>query len=187
MNAADRETGLDADRAAREAARAAALRASRTEALARREKAGRAAVPTRAHLVCACGSERFGLPLAGVAHVLPMRPCTPVPGAVPAVLGLVALSGRIVGVIGLARALGRPGAGAAADGHLVVLRAAATPLALAVDRVLGVAHLAEQPEGTARGFGGEAVSRYAPAESGPTGLGDFVVIDLPRLLRRTLP
>ncbi len=60
------------------------------------------------YLVCACGAERYGLPLAEAAGVLPMRPCTPVPGAVPALLGLAAVSGRIVSVLDLARALGRP-------------------------------------------------------------------------------
>lgn len=180
MNAADRKTD-------REAARATAIRASRTAALARRGTAARAAGTTRTLLVCACGSERFGLPLADTARVLARRACTPVPGAMPAILGLVALSGRIVSVVGLARALGRPGAGAAEDGHLVLLRAAVTPIALAVDRVLGVAHLVEDPDGAVGGFGSDAVSRYAPAEHGSAGLGDFVVIDLPRLLRRTLP
>ena len=168
--------------------RTAALRAERTAALARRGATARAAAPSTAYLVCACGTERFGLPLAAVARVLAARPCTPVPGAAPAILGLVALSGRIVSVVGLARALGRPGADAADDGHLVVLRAGGTPTALAVDRVLGLAQLAEgDAEGADGGFGSDAVSRYAPADPGPSGLGDFVAIDLPQLLRRTLP
>ncbi|MCJ2039699.1 chemotaxis protein CheW [Methylobacterium sp. J-059] len=166
--------------------REAALRADRTAALARRGAMAREAAPVEAHLVCACGPERFGLPLADVARVVPMRSCTPVPGAPPAILGLVALSGRIVSVVGLARALGRPGADRVEGGHLVVLRTAATPTALAVDRVLGLAHLAEAAAAEG-GFGGEAVSRYAAADPGPSGLGDFVVIDLPQLLRRTLP
>ena len=172
----------------------AALRAERTAALARRGATAREAGPSVAYLVCACGTERFGLPLAGVARVLAGRPCTPVPGAAPAILGLVALSGRIVSVVGLARALGRPGADGAAGGHLVVLRAGGTPTALAVDRVLGLAHLAEvwdtvegAVEAAGGGFGSDAVSRYAPADPGPSGLGDFVVIDLQQLLRRTLP
>ena len=68
----------------------------------------------------------------------------------------------------------------------MVLRGPAVPVAFAVDRALGVAHLAEAAEAVG-GLGGDAVSRYAPAESGSAGLGDFVVIDLPRLLRRILP
>ena len=157
------------------------LRAERAAALARR---GAVAVATDSgddHLVCACGGERYGVPLAAVAQVLPSRPSTPMPGAVPALDGLIALSGRIVGVLSLARALGRPEPASdaeAAAGHLIVLRGVhPQPLALAVDRVLGIARAS-----------GEAASVYAPG-SGAAGDGrpDFVVIDLPRLLRRALP
>ncbi len=154
--------------------------------LARRGSASREAGPARAYLVCACGSERYGIVLSAVAQVLPMRPCTPVPGAAFPILGLVALSGRIVSVVGLARALARPGAGRAEAGHLAVLRAVPVPVALAVDRALGIAHLSEADAPSA-GFGSAAVSRYAAPDSGAAGVGDFVVIDLPRLLRRILP
>lgn len=186
-------TSQAASRAANQAAeRARALRAARTEALARRGL-GRAEVAARrAYLVCACGAERYGLPLEEAAGVLPMRPCTPVPGAVPALLGLAAVSGRIVSVLDLARALGRPGPGAAPSGHLVALRAGAVPVALAVDRVIGVSEIdadlarpeADPSHPSSGGMGGAAVSGYAPAESAG---GDFVVLDLPRLLRRALP
>ncbi|MFC6746877.1 chemotaxis protein CheW [Methylobacterium persicinum] len=87
------------------------IKAARTLALARRKDAAAEAVrPTHPYLVCACGGDRIGLPLGAVAQVLPGRPCTPVPGSGPALSGIVALSGRIVPVIGLARALGRPAA-----------------------------------------------------------------------------
>ena len=187
---------------AREADRVRALREARTSALARRgseQGRSRQAGPASGFLVCACGGERYGLLLAAVAQVLPTRPCTPVPGAPPALLGIVALSGTIVSVIGLARALGREAGHRAEDGHLVVLRGGAAPIALAVDRVLGVAQRAglDGPEAPADsagpvlggmgGMGSEAVSGYGLAEFGAAGVGDFVVIDLPRLLRRYLP
>ncbi|MGU3663790.1 chemotaxis protein CheW [Methylobacterium sp. A49B] len=183
------------------------LRAERAAALARR---GNAAVRSEAgveHLVCLCKDERFGVPMAAVAQVLPMRPCTPVPGAVPALVGLVALSGRIVGVLSLARALGRPDAATDPDagaGHLVVLHGAqahpqapasvpvqARSLAFAVDRVLGIARAAGTAPASsggpdAGGLGNEAASGYAPGAAGDSR-PDFVVIDLPRLLRRALP
>ena len=159
--------------------RAAGLRARRAAALARRgdARAGPAegGVP---FLVCACGPERYGVPLAAAAQVLPMRPCTPVPGAAPALIGLAALSGRLVGVVGLARALGRAGAPAEGTGHLVVLRGPA-PLALAVDRVLGIARGAGPGHPNA-GLGREAASGYVAAIDGSP---DFVALDLPRLLR----
>ncbi|MDP4025057.1 chemotaxis protein CheW [Methylobacterium sp. NEAU 140] len=175
---------------ARDAARrAVALRAERAAALAGRGTVRAGAAESAPFLVCACGSDRYGLPLAAVAQVLPARACTPVPGAAPALVGLIALSGRVVGVVDLARALGRPGA-APADGepgHLVVMRGA-PPLALAVDRVLGIARAAEaerSADGAETGaLGNPAAPRYAPASDGSP---DFVAIDLPRLLRRVNP
>ncbi|MCJ2068984.1 chemotaxis protein CheW [Methylobacterium sp. J-030] len=164
------------------------LRAERTAALARRDVGASASEAGLDHLVCACGSERYGLPLTAVAQVLPMRPLTPMPGAVPALIGLIALSGRIVGVVGLARALGRPEP-AGETGHLVVLRGSAAPqsLALAVDRVLGIAPAATA-SGAAdpEGLGNAVTSGYAPAAAG-ADRPDFVIVDLPRLLRRALP
>lgn len=173
------------------------LRAERTVALARRGGLAAEADPGVDHLVCVCGAERYGLPIAAVAQILPMRPCTPMPGAVPALIGLVALSGRIVGVLSLARALGRPDAAPdpeAQAGHLVVLRsthAHAQPLAFAVDRVLGIARAAHASAATPGaadpdGLGNAAASGYAPGATGD-GRPDFVVIDLDRLLRRVLP
>lgn len=175
------------------------LRAERAAALARRGAVALAADSGIDHLVCACGNERYGIPLAAVAQVLPSRPCTPMPGAVPALDGLIALSGRIVGVLSLARALGRPDPGPdgeTASGHLIVLRGTQTqPLALSVERVLGIARAAASGAAASDvadpdGLGNAAASVYAPAsEAGSAGEGrpDFVVIDLPRLLRRALP
>jgi purine-binding chemotaxis protein CheW len=167
-------------------------RAERAVALARRGIAAKARDAGLDHLVCACGDERYGLPLKAVAQVLPMRAFTPMPGAVPALLGLIALSGRIVGVLGLARALGRPEtASAAGGGHLVVLRGTqAQPVALAVDRVLGIAPAPGSSTAADNadpdGLGNAAASGYAPAAAAG-GRPDFVVIDLPRLLRGALP
>lgn len=164
------------------------LRAERTAALARRDVTASVSEAGLDHLVCACGSERYGLPLTAVAQVLPMRPLTPMPGAVPALIGLIALSGRIVGVLGLARALGRPEPDGDAA-HLVVLRGSATPqpLALAVDRVLGIAPAATaSASADPDGLGNAAASGYAPAEAG-ADRPDFVIVDLSRLLRRALP
>ena len=212
------------------------LRAERAAALARRGGGTARRNTGIDYLVCACAEERFGLPLSAVAQVLPMRPCTPVPGAVPSLIGLVALSGRIVGVLSLARALGRPEAASeAASGHLVVLRGVpanaqpvppvqvhARPIAFAVDGVLGIVRAAIPIAGSVSGptagpvsgpkagpfsgptanpiagpaaepgsadrdgLGNAAASGYAPGAAGDDR-PDFVVIDLPRLLRRALP
>ncbi|WP_192216215.1 chemotaxis protein CheW, partial [Methylobacterium bullatum] len=141
--------------------------------------------------------------LDSVVQVVPARTYTPVPGAPPELLGLIALSGRVVSVLSLAGALSRPlpsradssrAESSTATGHILVLRGGIAPVALAVDRVLAVADvdgaLTTEPVLTG-GFGADAVSGYAPAP-GPEaahqgGEAGFVVIDLPRLLRRYLP
>lgn len=163
----------------------AALKAARTALIARRGAAVRGSEEAAGEpaLVCACGGERFGLPLAEVAQVLPGRAVTPIPGALPAVLGIVALSGAIVSVLGLARALGRGGEWQGAEGHLVVLRGGG--VALAVDRVLGTALAPAEAARGESGFGAGPVSGYAPASA--AGPGDFVLVDLARLLRRYRP
>ncbi|MCC0805144.1 chemotaxis protein CheW [Methylobacterium sp. W2] len=185
----------------------------RTAALARRGiDIARHAV-TRPFLVCAAGDDRYGLPLDSVVQVVPARTYTPVPGAPPELLGLIALSGRVVSVLSLAGALSRPASSrtdssraessraessraesSTATGHILVLRGGIAPVALAVDRVLAVAEvdgaLTAEPVPMG-GLGADAVSGYAPAP-GPEaayqgGEAGFVVIDLPRLLRRYLP
>ncbi|MCJ2034460.1 chemotaxis protein CheW [Methylobacterium sp. J-068] len=164
-----------------------ALREERTRALARRGHAATAAAAARSYLVCACGADRFGLALGQVAQVLPGRVPTPLPGAPPAILGLIALSGRVVSLLALARALGRSADADHAAGHVVLVRGATIPVALAVDRVVGVAEIPDAALDTAysdAGLSAEAVSGYAPAGAGPGAESGFVVVDLPRLVRR---
>ncbi|SDN08892.1 purine-binding chemotaxis protein CheW [Methylobacterium phyllostachyos] len=184
-----RQSGVDGGAPARPRP-ARDIRAERAAALARRSTAAANVDAGLDHLVCVCGGERYGLPLGAVAQVLPMRSATPMPGAVPALIGLIAVSGRIVGVLSLARALGRPDPEAEA-GHLVVLRGAPShqPLALAVDRVLGIARAADVSAGQSPdpdGLGNDAASGYAPGTAA-ADRPDFVIVDLPRLLRRALP
>jgi purine-binding chemotaxis protein CheW len=67
----------------------------------------------------------------------------PVPGAPPAVLGVINLRGRIVTVIDLKRCLGLDGAGAAAAGcSVVVADSGADTLALRVDGIAQVCSVA---------------------------------------------
>jgi purine-binding chemotaxis protein CheW len=180
---------------AAETLRRQALRRARTRALAGRVGTVKRAAPARSFLVCTCGGDRYGLPLSQVAQVLSGRAITPVPGAPPAILGAIALAGRVVSVLALASALGRGGAAPSEGGHLVILRGAAVALAVdRVDEVLAVA--GADPDGTASGDGlldpaaaglsTEVVSGYAPAKAGADSEPGFVAVDLPRLLRRYL-
>lgn len=185
-----------------ETLRLQAMLEARTQALARRGLDAAEAARTQPFLVCTCGADRYGLPLGAVAQVRPARSCTPVPGAPPALLGIVALAGRIVSVLDLARALGRPDSADPEAGHLVVLRGGTVPVALAVDRVAAVLDAtvpdAETPASgmDGAGLGEAAVSGYAatrslsakvvPGQLVP-GESGFVIVDLPRLLRRYCP
>ncbi|MBB2960116.1 chemotaxis protein CheW [Methylobacterium sp. R2-1] len=169
--------------------RNAALLDARAAALAARRAGQDETVETAAYLVCACGAERYGLPLAAVAGVTPERPCTGLPGAPPALKGITAVAGAIVSVLDLAACLGLDHAGEDDGGHVVHLRAQEPPVALAVDRVLGIARIeaalarqTKEPESLGRG----PLSGYAPPGSDRTGdiREGFSLVDLPALLAR---
>ncbi|BCM82735.1 chemotaxis protein CheW [Methylobacterium indicum] len=156
---------------------------ARTRTLAARYAAP-AARPTRALLLCRAGTERVGLPLEGVAEVFPFRPCTPVPGAPPALIGLTGRGGLLVSVLDLATALGQPAGGTAAGGHVVVLRRDGPRIGLWVERVLAVTEAVVEAEGLGR----RAVAGYVdPAPTGSRqesdyGEAGFAVIDVPAVL-----
>ncbi|MFH6782240.1 MULTISPECIES: chemotaxis protein CheW [Methylobacterium] len=177
----------------------AALSAERIDAIldARtRSLAARGAVPetrpTRSLLLCRAGTEAVGLPLEAVAEVFPFRPCTPVPGAPAALVGLAGRGGILVSVIDLAVALGAaPSPAAESGGHVVVLRRDGPRIGLRVARVLAVADAAV--EAGSEGLGRRAVAGYARAApdiredrgSRPdydVAEAGFAVIDVPALL-----
>lgn len=169
----------------RDPARIRDIKAARTLALARRSEEAAPERATFPYLVCTCGDDRIGLPLPSVAQVLPGRPCTPVPGTGPALSGYVALSGRIVPVIGLARALGRPDATDGARDHLVLLRGE-PPIALGVGRALGIVRSVQDgggADGEAVPLGNGSASAYVPAVDGSP---DFTIIDPAQVLRRVI-
>lgn len=166
-------------------ARREALLDARAAALAARSTDQARAAETQAYLVCACGPERYGLPLGAVAGVTPPPPCTALPGAPPALRGITAVAGTIVSVLDLAACLGF-GAGSD-EGHLVRLRAQEPPVALAVDRVVGIARI-DVPDGAGQTLGGGPLLGYVPPASDRTGdvRDGFTILDLPALLARFL-
>ncbi len=162
----------------------------RSARLARRRVVeGAARDDEEAFLVCICGTERIGLPIAHVGAVLPLRHCTKLSGAPAGLRGIVALAGSIVTVIDLAAAIGRSSHRSEEPGYIVRLRGQTPPLALAVDRLIGV--VAIDPgtiSETGTGLGGDVVSGYAAPDPGAiSGHDGFAIVDLPRLLRRFLP
>lgn len=113
---------------------AARLLARRAAGLQRRDEIE---APGLDVVVWNLASERFALPLADVALLLPASKATPVPGSPPALLGLVTRRGRLLNIVDPALPLGVSRQDAAA-GHLLVLRGTAPYLALRVDRVESV-------------------------------------------------
>ncbi len=171
-------------------ARLNALLDERSARLARRRVVEDAAGDDQqVFLVCVCGTERIGLPIAHAGAVLPLRHCTKLPGAPVVLRGIVALSGSIVTVIDLGAATGRASQQSDEPGYIVRLRGQAPPLALAVDQLVGVVAIDPSTiSKTATGLGGDVLSGYAAPGSGASGGRDgFAIIDLPRLLRRFLP
>ncbi|MET7243216.1 chemotaxis protein CheW [Methylobacterium sp. EM32] len=170
--------------AALSAARIEEILEARTRSLAARGTAPEAR-PTRSLLVCRAGAETVGLPLESVAEVFPFRPCTPVPGAPTALVGLTGRGGTLVSVVDLAVALGAaPAPSEGITGHVVTLRRDGPRIGLKVERVLSVAEAVVETEGLGR----RAVAGYARAasqasrpEPDDSGSG-FAVIDLPSLL-----
>ncbi|MGX5777065.1 chemotaxis protein CheW [Methylorubrum zatmanii] len=180
---------IGATAAADPTARTAALLDARAAALAARKAAQEQPVETAAYLVCACGPERYGLPLAAVSGIGPGRPCTALPNAPPALRGITAVAGLIVSVLDLAACLGLDGAqDEAGGGHMVSLRAQDPPVALMVDRAVGIARIdAGLAQPSDRGaLGRTPLLGYAPPGSDRTGDVDegFSLIDLPALIAR---
>jgi purine-binding chemotaxis protein CheW len=134
-------------------------------------------------LLCALGQEAYGVPLSGVAQVVPFAPCTPAPGQPAAMLGFHGRAGQVFIVLDLGAALGA--AGARTGGHLLLLRHAPRRFALRVDRALGAAKALPQVEaGVARDPAG-ALTGHVMAPAGLAGPEPRLagVIDLDCLLR----
>ncbi|WP_018262909.1 chemotaxis protein CheW [Methylobacterium sp. WSM2598] len=177
------EATLGAD-AALGAARVEAILDARSRALAER---GRAPAETRARrrvLLCRVGTECLALPLDAVAEVAPFRPCTPVPGAPPALIGLSGRGGALLSILDLATALDLPPLPAEAGAHLVVLRRDAPRLGLRVERALAVldALLDPGPAPPGRAVAGHARADAADAERFALREG-FALLDLAALLQ----
>lgn len=190
-----------------------ALLDARSLVLARRGRGQVAAGAKRPFLLCRAGGHPIALPLTETGGVIADLPATPVPAAPPAMRGIIALSGVIVTVLDLARALGLESEAETGEPrHLVRLRGRNAAAALSVQRALGVCAIeTARIEGTGAGawpdltagearsgepappqaaiFGQEAVSGYAPRGSGTAiGIEDgFCIVDPGRLLRRYMP
>lgn len=99
------------------------------------------ATATRQLVVCALGDEHYGLPIEQVREIVRFAEPRPVASELPWMRGVIGLRGRLVPVHDLAVRLGvaaRGGAGA----KLVIVEAGADPVAMLVDDVVEVLHVA---------------------------------------------
>ncbi|KAA2212079.1 chemotaxis protein CheW [Teichococcus oryzae] len=164
-------------------ARAQRILEQRTRDLAERGQVV-AERPLPPMLICALGEELCGLSLEDVARVVPDGPCAPLPGAPPALLGLMGARGQAFLLLDLALALGR-GQPARPGGHVLLLRHAAPRFAIRVDRVTGVQAPQSLPPDPHAGPGPLSGHALLPsAAPRPVLLG---LIDTARLLHPFLP
>lgn len=85
--------------------------------------------------------ELYALPSASVREVVRLRPITPVPGAPPALPGIISQRGAILPVVELRSLLGLPEAELSRAARLVVVHHNDVDMALIVEEVLDLADL----------------------------------------------
>jgi purine-binding chemotaxis protein CheW len=150
-----RDSGLALERAlAADPARTEAVFRRRAAELAGRRARVRADAGAVQVLTFALGAERYALPLADLAGLLPLAGCTPVPGGPPELLGVLNVRGTIRSVLDLGRLLGLSGREAAEGGYVLLLRREGGEAGLRVDqvdRIIAVSpgQLGVPPEGDA--------------------------------------
>lgn len=112
------------------------------------------------------GDERCAVELTAVSEVKPFRRCTPVPGLVSEVLGVVNLRGHIRPVVDLGRVVGSKGTAAPSEdrpGYILFLRDGAAEIGARVDAVSAVRALRTGELSAAGGGDGGLSSRFARA------------------------
>ena len=125
--------------------------ARRAEILAARRTEDEAAQTDRSTvLTVRLNDERFALDVNAVAQVIPLGRLTVVPGAAPAMLGVMAMKGEVVSVFDLTRLLDLPPrAEQSAAGYVLILKHARARIGLLVDGVDQIA--AGEPAGQTGG------------------------------------
>ncbi|KXX65953.1 chemotaxis protein CheW [Marichromatium gracile] len=94
-------------------------------------------------VVFALGEQRFALPGARIAEILPLVAIHPVPGCPPALEGVISVRGEITSVLCLATLLGRPAPTPATRGAILLAGAREITSGLRVERVVDVVDIAE--------------------------------------------
>lgn len=152
----------------------AAVLAERQRALAPLEAADRRArVPV---LVWTLGDERYATPLADLHEVAAIPRVTAVPGAPPALIGLIAWRGAVLNLFDPARAL-RIASPAEPGRVMLILRHAVPRVAVQVSAVTGAAAVVDPGDA-----GGDSPTRFVEADDGQR----LAVVDTALLIQRLL-
>jgi purine-binding chemotaxis protein CheW len=96
---------------------------------------------SRLHVRVEIGGEHYAVPVDDVLEVAPLGELTPVPGAPPAVAGVLNLRGEVLAVVDLAVLVGVEPAGP--HQRIVVAQGSSCRAGLAVESVVGVGDVAE--------------------------------------------
>lgn len=133
-------------------------------------------------LVCRLGELSCAVEARSVREVLPVPPATRVPGAQPAVLGLVNVRGSLIPVLDGRRALGFP---PREGGSLLVVEVAGRLAGLVVDEAQDLISVAEGDWAERADLPG--VDRRWVQAVGRSHQAAFVLLDLSTLLEPLLP
>ena len=136
-------------------------------------------------LVFHIGLERYALPLAAIARVLPVARLTALPGAPHFVPGLLDLHGEAIPVIDLSKLAGSPSDAVRYDTRILLVEVAACGrmrrLGLKAERVSGVADLAG-PLAEAGVNAAPWLGRVASDPAAEPGRGMLQLLEIERLL-----
>ena len=91
-------------------------------------------------IVFRCGEERFGIPIADLSQVFPHVPVTPIPGTQTLLFGVANLNGTLRSVVDVCTLL-HTSTTQSEDGHILLLRAAESLLALQVQSIEGLSQI----------------------------------------------
>ena len=140
----------------------------RARQLARRQ-ATDVASATLAVLVFSIGSERYAIELSALTEVFPYRGCTAVPGAPPALLGVINVRGDIRAVADFRRLLGLPAGDDSAAGYVVMLRQRDCSIGLRIEAIDDICQIDATPRTPAGSDGASAPgSRFVKALAADT-------------------
>jgi purine-binding chemotaxis protein CheW len=161
----------------------------RTRNLAARRVAAAPTAMATPVLICVAGPERYGIPLADIAEILPAQTCVPIPDGPSALVGILGRRGRPVSVIDLAIALGMSATSSeTVFDHFVLLRREQPRVALRVERAEGVVAATSLTPEDGQAFRNDAVIGYAEFRSGAADQEPVLsLLDVDRLIRSFLP